>query len=154
VSATATALRASVRTRPVRRPARRRASLRVVDVQSRRRARRVRGMLWCFGVMIVSSLVAVVGFHVVLAQSQVQLDRLEQSVGEEQHRYEQLRFEVAALSSPARIVSRAAELGMVAPAGAATVVPVPTDPGAAPTTSDTTATTLAESWEKVKSSLA
>ena len=153
MSATATALRAPVRTRPVRRPAPRRAPLRVVDVQSKRRARRVRRMLWMFGVMIVSSLVAVVGFHVVLAQSQVQLDRLEQQVGEEQHRYEQLRFEVAALSSPSRIVSRAAELGMVAPSGVATVVPVETDPDAAPMTSDTTATTLAESWEKVKSHL-
>lgn len=89
MSATATALRAPVRTRPVRRPTRPRpAPLRVVDVQSRRRARRVRRLLWCFGVMIVCSLVAVVGFHVVLAQSQVQLDQLEQQVGEEQHRYE------------------------------------------------------------------
>jgi len=110
-------------------------------------------MLWCFGVMIVCSLVAAVGFHVVLAQSQVRLDQLEQQVGEEQHRYEQLRYEVSALSSPARIVSRAAELGMVAPTGVATVVPVPTDPGAAGTTPDSTSTTLAESWEKVKSHL-
>jgi len=154
VSATATAPRAPVRTRPVRRPTRPRpAPLRVVAVQSSRRARRVRRMLWCFGVMIVCSLVAVVGFHVILAQSQVQLDQLEQQVGEEQHRYEQLRFEVSALSSPARIVSRAAELGMVAPTGVATVVPVPTDPDAAGTTSDSTSTTLAESWEKVKSHL-
>jgi cell division protein FtsL len=110
-------------------------------------------MLRCFGVMIVGSLVAVVGFHVVLAQSQVELDRLEQQVGEEQHRYEQLRFEVSALSSPARIVNRATELGMTAPTGVATVVPVPTDPAAPATTSDATATTLAESWEKVKSHL-
>jgi cell division protein FtsL len=103
--------------------------------------------------MIVASLFAMVGFHVVLAQSQVEIDRLEQQVADEQHRYEQLRFEVSALSSPARIVSRAAELGMVAPTGAATVVPVPIDAETAGTPSDTTATTLAESWEKVKSHL-
>jgi hypothetical protein len=39
---------------------------------------------------------------------------------------------------------------MTAPAGVATVVPVPTDAEAAAPTSDATATTLAESWEKVK----
>ncbi len=155
MSATATALRAPGRARPVRRAApARRAPLRVVEVQSSRRARRVRRMLWCFGLMIVCSMVAAVGFHVVLAQSQVDLDRLEQQVAQEQHRYEQLRFEVAALSSPERIVSRAAALGMVAPTGTATVVAVPTDPQTAQDPADTTATTLAESWEKVKSSLA
>ena len=110
-------------------------------------------MLWTFAVMIVCSMIAVVGFHVVLAQSQVQLDQLDREVAEAQHRYEQLRFEVSMLSSPERIVSRAHELGMVAAQGAPTVVAVPSDPAASTTPSDTTATTLAESWEKVKSSL-
>ena len=150
MSASAAALRAPVRTRPAHV---RRRRLSVVNVQGARRARRVRRMLWTFAVMVVCSMVAVVGFHVVLAQSQVQLDRFEREVAEQQHRYEQLRFEVSVLSSPERIVSRATELGMVAADGPTTVVAVPSDPAAATSPSDTTATTLAESWEKVKSSL-
>jgi cell division protein FtsL len=155
VSTSAAALRArpAPPVRSPRHPARirRTAALRVVDTEAQRRARRVRRVLAGFGVTIVCSLVAAVGFHVVVAQSQLQLDRIEGEVAAEQARYRDLRVMVAALSSPQRITTRAQELGMLAPGEPPSVVTVPADPAApAPTASDSTGTTLAESWPKVK----
>lgn len=103
--------------------------------------------------MVVCSLIAAVGFHVVVAQSQLEIDRLEREIGAEQRRYEQLRLQVATLSSPERIVTRAGELGMVAATAPPIAVAVPGEPAAPPAPSDSTATTLAESWPKVKQHL-
>jgi cell division protein FtsL len=104
--------------------------------------------------MVVCSLIVAVGFHVVVAQSQLEIDHLEARVAEEQHRYEQLRLQVAQLASPARITTRAQEMGMVAPTEPPTAVTVPGAPAPdAPAPSDSTATTLAESWPKVKPNL-
>ncbi len=155
MSTTAAALRAprrAPRPIPVWQP--RRAPLRVVDVAAQRRARRVRRLLWCFAATIVGSLIAAVGFHVFVAQGQLEIDHLEREVGELQHRYEQLRLEVATLASPERIVTRAGELCMVASTEPPITMEVPGDPAAtAPPPSDSTATTLAESWPKVKQHL-
>lgn len=108
-------------------------------------------MLAGFGATVVCALVAAVGFHVVVAQSQLQLDELEQEITTEQDRYQELRLMVAAASSPERITTRAAELGMVPPGDPPSVVTVPSDPAAAPAgPPDATGTTLAESWETVK----
>ncbi|MGH8983417.1 MAG: hypothetical protein ACRDY6_06020, partial [Acidimicrobiia bacterium] len=106
MSTSAAALRARP-ARPVhspRQPAgtRRTATLRVVDTEAQRRARRVRRVLAGFGVTVVCALVAAVAFHVFVAQSQLQLDRLEQEVAAEQQRYQELRLAVAAASSPER----------------------------------------------------
>jgi len=107
-----------------------------------------------FGVTVVCSLVAAVGFHVFVAQSQLQLDRIEQEIAVEQQRYQEQRLMVAAASSPERITTRARELGMVPPSDPPSVVTVPSDPAApAATPSDSTGTTLAESWETVKQHL-
>jgi cell division protein FtsL len=155
VSAPAAALRARP-ARPVRSPhqpagTRRTATLRVVDIEAQRRARRVRRVLAGFAITVVCALVAAVGFHVVVAQSQLELDRLERDIAAEQDRYQELRLFVAAASSPERITTRAAELGMVPPSTPPNVVPVPTDPAAPPVApSDSTGTTLGESWETVK----
>ena len=111
-------------------------------------------MLAGFGVIVVCSLVAAVGFQVFVAQSQLQLDRIERDVAVEQQRYQELRLLVAAASSPERITTRAQELGMVPPTDPPGVVTVPPDPAApAATPSDSTGTTLAESWETVKQHL-
>ena len=126
----------------------------MVDVVAQRRARRVRLLLWCFAATVVCSLIAAVGFHVFVAQGQLQIDQLEREVGEQQHRYEQLRLGVARLASPDRIVTHARELGLVASTEPPIPVAVPGDPEAAvPAPSDSTATTLAESWPKVKQHL-
>jgi cell division protein FtsL len=131
------------------------ATRRLAGVEARRRVRRVRRMLWCCGTLIVCSLIAAVAFHVVLAQSQLQIERLNRETIVEQHRYEQLRLEVARLASPERVVARARELGLVLPAEPSKIVTVPTDPGSpAAASPDSTATTLAESWPKVKPHLA
>ncbi|MGH9021544.1 MAG: hypothetical protein ACRDV9_00330, partial [Acidimicrobiia bacterium] len=56
------------------------------------------------------------GFHVLLVQSEFRLVRLEERADAAERRYEQLRLEVAQLSSPERIVRTAQErLGMVVP---------------------------------------
>lgn len=155
MSTTAVALRApSTRhapssPRPVR--TRRAATLRVVDAAAQRRTRRVRRVLAGFVVTVVVSLVAAVCFHVVVAQTQIEIEELEGQVAAEQHRYEQLRLLVAASSSPERISTRARELGMVVPTEPMSVVAVPTDAAAPPgAPADSTGTTLAESWPKVK----
>lgn len=155
MSTSAVALRARP-ARPVlppRQPAgtRRTATLRVVDTEAQRRARKIRRVLVGFGVIVVCSLVAAVGFHVFVAQSQLQLDRLEQDIAVEQQQYQELRLAVAAASSPEQITTRATELGLVPPSDPPNVVTVPPDPAApAAIPLDSTGTTLAESWETVK----
>lgn len=80
---------------------------------SYRRRRRVRIAAAAAAAAITVTLFAVVGFNVVLAQNQIELQALQQQLQTEQTRYYDLRDEVAHRSSPARIVSRAAGLGLV-----------------------------------------
>jgi len=151
MSAPAIALRPRAHPRRAPAPVRRavRPRLRVIDAAAQRRVIRVRRMLWAFVGLVVCSLIATVVLHVVVAQSQLQLDQLEREVADEQVRYEQLRLQVAMLASPERVVTRAGELGMVPSTEAPTPVAVPG--GTAPAGADhSTATTLAESWPKVK----
>lgn len=89
-----------------------RPQLRVVPDRYRRR-RRVRIAAAAAAASITVTLFAVVGFNVVLAQNQIELQALQQQLQTEQTRYYDLRDEVAHRSSPARIVSRAAGLGFV-----------------------------------------
>jgi hypothetical protein len=111
----------------------------------------VRRVLAGFCAVVVLALVAAVGFHVIVAQSQLQLDRLEGEVTTEQERYQRLRAGVAALSSPDRITNRAAELGLVPSEPPAGAVAVPGRTGTSPPPpADTTGETLATSWETVK----
>jgi len=74
--------------------------------------------------------------HVFLAQSQLTLDRLTSQVGTAQNRYEQARLTHAELAAPSRIVARAGQLGLVAPAQPPVPVPVPVA-SSAPTSSRT-----------------
>lgn len=60
---------------------------------------------------------ALVALHVLIAENQFTLDRLQQQAAGEQANYERLRLQVASLEAPARIVSLAeGRLGMVQPA--------------------------------------
>ena len=80
--------------------------LRVVDERAARRERQMRRGIWLFGFVSVVSVFVVVALHVMVAQSQLQLDRLTQQTAQQKERYERLRLEVASLAAP-RKCSRA-----------------------------------------------
>ncbi len=85
--------------------------------------------LWA-GLSVVAGLaLALVVLHVLIAQAQFRLDRLQQQAGQDQAQYEKLRLSVAQLESPARIVSIAeGVLGMQQP-GSVTYLPAPQGAG-------------------------
>lgn len=78
-----------------------------------RRRRRVRIAAAAAGVSISITLFAVVGFNVMLAQHQIELQSLQRKLQTEESRYYDLRDEVAQRSSPRRIVSKASSIGLV-----------------------------------------
>jgi hypothetical protein len=63
----------------------------------------------------VAAVVLAVVFHVILAQSQLALDRIGEATTREQREYDRRRLEVAERSAPERIISAAAYLGLVEP---------------------------------------
>lgn len=134
--------------RPRRSPETRRAPLALVEVPSRRAAKQ-RRQLTALGSAAVLAVFTIVAFHALLAQSQVAIDRLDQTTAAAEQRYEQARYEHAVLASPERIVKRAAELGLVAPAGPPTAIPVANDLPAPP---EGTSSTL-HGWTEVKPTL-
>jgi cell division protein FtsL len=78
--------------------------------------------------VVVAGLFGLVGMHVVLAQEQFRLDRLEAKATSEQTTYDQLRLEVAELESPQRVVADAQKrLGMVQPPAISYLAPTVTD---------------------------
>lgn len=92
------------------------------------------------GVWLVYTLVAVVAFFALiysrtaLDRTAIELRAVEQQIAEEENTFQQLRLEVARLSSPERIVPAAEELGLVYPdevlpvAAAGVVAADPDDP--------------------------
>ena len=77
-----------------------------------RRRRRVRIAAAAAAIAISATLFAVVGFNVVLAQNQIELQSLQQKLQLEQSRYYALRNDVAQRSSPQNIVAKATALGL------------------------------------------
>lgn len=110
----------------------RRPSLRVVDdsrVRLAARRKRMRVLLTLTAVVVCASVFALAGFHAMLLQGQTRLDALNRAVAEEQVRYDGLRYEVAVLESPERIVAVAQEeLGMVPPEDVEWLAPTATPP--------------------------
>jgi len=100
------------------------------------------------GVVAVASLFALVAFHVFAVQSTFTLDRIAKARTNEELRNERLRAQVATLSSPGSIISRAEQLGMTNTGGFEYVQA----PKAAPKrdTSDPTQQALAKSWMTAK----
>jgi cell division protein FtsL len=90
--------------------------LRVVPPPTRRVfRRRLAVALGISAVMVVS--LALVTLHVLLAENQFTIDRLQNQATAQQAQYEKLRLQVSQLEAPARIVSVAeSKLGMVQPA--------------------------------------
>jgi cell division protein FtsL len=122
---------------PASAPAERR-HLRVVPpgyVSARTRQRRARLIVVAAGVAIAAALFAVVAFHVVLTQNQLNIQHLSSEADAASVKQQQLRLQVAQLESPERVVDAAQKLGMVPPAtvhylspngSPAKVVPAPT----------------------------
>jgi cell division protein FtsB len=135
--------------RPVEVP--RRPRLRVVDPAVARRQRRIRRLTLGMIVVTAISLFVLVGFHVVMVQQQLALEQTEQQAVTARAHYEQLRYEVAQLSSPALIVSAAENrLHMVVPK---TVTFIPAFlPGVTAQTADPV--TLPANWAEVKKAIA
>lgn len=98
-------------------PAEREArQLRLVRQQARRRAGR-RRLFVSGGITLAAAVcMALVALHVLIAENQFTLDRLQQQTSAQQATYEKLRLSVAELESPYRIVSVAEGLGLQAPA--------------------------------------
>jgi cell division protein FtsL len=111
-----------------------RRHLRLVENQARRRAGR-RRLLVILGIASAAVVcLALVALHVLIAENQFRLDRLQEQAATEQASYEKLRLQVAQLEAPARIVSQAeGQLGMVQPASVnylpATTIPAASTAG-------------------------
>ena len=103
---------------------------------------------------VVAAVLIVVGFHVVMAEGQLQLERLDRATGTEQQRYEALRLKYAAARAPKAIIKRAERLGMI-PATSQRYLSAPglTAEGFATAGTGAKAPSLARDWEKVKKHL-
>ncbi|MEX0664594.1 MAG: hypothetical protein WD598_07450 [Acidimicrobiia bacterium] len=123
-----------------------RPQLHVVPARThaRRRRRTIVGA-WA----VVLTLLTVVGFHALLAQSQIALARLEERTAAAERRYENARWKYAQAASPAQITARARELGMLSPGGPPTPVLIA---GEVPEAPDAPTTTL-NGWTDVKPTL-
>jgi cell division protein FtsL len=100
-----------------------RRHLRLVQEQARRCANG-RRLLISVGIALLGVFcLGLVTLHVLTAENQFTLDRLQQSAATEQASYEKLRLQIADLEAPARIVSQAeGRLGLVQP-GSVTYLP-------------------------------
>jgi cell division protein FtsL len=89
--------------------------------------------------------------QVIVAQNQDRLDTLNRRLDQAQTRYEHLRYQVAELESPERVVAAAHDrLGMIEPAKVNYVAPVVEDTNAA----EGSEATAAPDWRLVKAELA
>ncbi len=128
LSAAAPVRRPSPRPMPLPAPEVRPRHLRVVPATARvrRRLTPATGVLLTVGLFVTLFLVAIA--HTVLVQGQIRLDGLDAQLTTEQARYQELRTEVAEMESPARVVSAAEALGMVAPQDLVYLQPGAADP--------------------------
>lgn len=132
------------------------AQLRVVpkngqQARSRARSRGRRRLVTICTALTIALAFGVAVSHVIVAQNQNRLDSLNRRLDEAQERYEQLRFQVAELESPERVVAAAQDrLGMTEPAEVKYVAPVALNNNAA----EERAVTDAPDWRLVKAELA
>jgi cell division protein FtsL len=139
-------------TRPARRPATQPARRASEQPALRVAAREQRARVVTFVVLAtIFTLVTAVVFHVVLAQGQLQLDRLDRVMDSARREYEERRLQVSTLASPQRIVERAEALGLEMPDQPPSYIVLPGAPPPAATGGET-ATTL-DDWKKVKQHL-
>jgi hypothetical protein len=104
-------------------------------------ARRRLGIVVVCGVAIV---LTIVGFHAVLAQNQLRIDRLRGEIATAEARYDEARYHNSVLASPERITQRAQEIGLVV-SSAPVAVPIVGDVPKRSSSGD-----VIENYEKVK----
>ena len=128
--------------------------LAVVDPAARKRERRARFGVRLAVAAVIAAVLIVVGFHAMMAEGQLQLERFDHATTKEQQRYEQLRLTYAQRTAPQAIVARATRLGMI-PATSQRYVSAPglTAEGFATAGTGAKAPSLARDWEKVKKHL-
>lgn len=120
-----------------------------LQVKSARQGRRL--LITVCTTLTVVLAFGVVASHVLVAQNQNRLDNLNRRLDAEQTRYERLRFQLAELESPERVVSKAhSRLGMVEPTQVKYVAPVVANP----TVISEASVTAAPDWRLVKAELA
>jgi len=125
--------------RPRPGPEERRAHLRLVDTERRRRERRRRFVVRLWAVGIVLAALVGVTVHAFMAEAQVRADRLDAQIRREETRYDDARLALAHGQAPAVVTARARRLGLVPGTGTRTL-PVPgVEPGAARADADATA---------------
>ena len=73
---------------------------------------------------VATVVITIAGFHAFLAQNQVRLEQLRARTAQAEGRYESLRLENGQLTSPERITTRAAELGLGPPSVAPVAIPL------------------------------
>jgi cell division protein FtsL len=123
------------------------------------RRRRLRLAVGVAGTFIAAVVFGLVGIHVMLAQNQFRLDRLNTRAADQEAQYQRLRLQVDQLEAPQRIVATAeGKLGMVPPAGVTYLTPsapvsVP-GPATAPTTTIPATGHGPQEWAAVKPQLA
>ena len=101
--------------------------LRLVDPREARDRRRARLVTSVLLAAALAGLFAIVALRVLLAQGQVEVDRLETSIEQAQAVQQDLRLTVAQLEAPAQIVAAARQrLGMVTPVTVTYLTPPPT----------------------------
>jgi cell division protein FtsL len=118
-------------------------------VRSARQRRRLLVTMCTF--ISVALAFGVAASQVFVAQNQARIDHANAQLKTEQARYDDLRFQVAELESPQRIVAEAHDrLGMIEPAHVTYVAPVASNAPVAASSDDATTPT----WAIVKSELA
>lgn len=122
--------RADTQIRPRRQPERRvrppqaPPTLRLVDPAAERQRRRAAMLTGALVMAICAGLFSIVGLRVMLAQGQVEIDRLETTVDSQRATQQRLRLTVAELEAPARIVKDArSRLGMINPGVVTSLAP-------------------------------
>lgn len=102
------------------------APLHLVDPAAERHRRLTRALTAALVVGICAGLFAIVALRVLLAQGQVDVDRLEATVDRQLAAQQRLHLTVAELEAPAQIVAAArTRLGMVNPGVIVTLAPPP-----------------------------
>jgi cell division protein FtsL len=128
---------------PLEQPEQAARHLRLVDRDARRRTNRRHAIVLVAITGIAVVCLALVALHVLIAENQFRLDRLQQQASAQQAHYEKLRLEVAQLEAPARIVGLAEDTGMRQPASVI-YLPATSAPSAGGTTASSAAPTTAK----------
>lgn len=106
---------------------------------------------------VLAVVFALVAIHVLLAQNQFELDRLDTRSSAAEAQYDRLRLQVAQLESPERVVATAeGRLGMVQPPKITYLTPKTAAPAAVPAAAPNSAQAspaVSADWTRVKAQL-